>query len=92
MLIFSQSKNKIINTKNIIGLSIDEIPYTKLYSFTPKYSGTDYFIVAICNGDQISIGRYETRERAKKILKQLYHIYSEELRANYETTFEMPEE
>ena len=91
MLIFSRCKDKIINTKNVIGLSIDFEDYTT-YSFAPPYEGTYYTIVAICDKKTIEIGRYETRDRAEEILKQLYHIYSEELRANYETTFEMPEE
>ena len=91
MLIFSRGKDKIINTKNIIGLSVDVEPYTTC-SISPPYAGTDYTIVAICDRNQITIGRYETRERAKEILKQLYYMYSEELKANYETTFEMPEE
>lgn len=90
MLIFSKCKDTIINTKNVIGLSIDFEDYTTC-SFAPPYEGTDYTIVAICDKKTITIGRYDTRERAEEILKQLYHIYSEELRANYETTFEMPE-
>jgi hypothetical protein len=92
MLIFSQNKGKIVNTKNIIGLSVDVEPYTTLCSISPPYAGTDYTIVAICDRNQITIGRYDTRERAEEILKQLYYMYSEELKANYETTFEMPEE
>lgn len=91
MLIFSRCKDTIINTKNIIGLSVDFEDYTT-YSIAPPYEGTYYTIVAICDQKTITIGKYDTRERAEEILKQLYHIYSEELRANYETTFEMPEE
>ena len=95
MLILSQNKGKIVNTKNIVGFDID------FYTFKPAFSfdsipptDTIYKIVVILeNGNtQITIGRYDTQKRAEEILKQLYHIYSEELRANYETTFEMPEE
>lgn len=90
MLIFSKGKDTIINTKNIIGLNIDVDNYES-FSFSELY-GTNYTILAIYDKKTIEIGRYDTRERAEEILKQLYHIYSEELRANYETTFEMPEE
>ena len=89
MLIFSRGKDKIINTKNIIGLSIDVDGYES-FSFSQSY-GTNYTILAICDKNTIEIGRYETRERAEEILKQLYYMYSEELKANYETTFEMTE-
>ena len=91
MLIFSRSKDKIINTKNIIGLCTD-VEYYEKFSIAPPYSGTYYTIIAICDKRTIEIGSYDTKERAEEILKQLFFIYGEELKSNYETTFEMPEE
>ena len=87
MLIFSRDKDKIINTKNIIGLCIDEELY-ETFSFSSQHTGTCYTIVAICDKKTIEIGRYDTRERAEEVLKELYN---EELLLSYETTFEMPE-
>lgn len=94
MLILSQNKEKIVNTKNIVGFDIDFYTLKPAFSFDSiPPTDTIYKIVVILeNGNtQITIGRYDTPKRAKEILKQLYYMYSEELKANYETTFEMPE-
>lgn len=64
MIIVSQDKEKIVNFDNVNMILVRE---KKIISFDNTFnSGTD-------DGDLIGV--YETKERAKEVLKEIYEFY-----------------
>jgi hypothetical protein len=64
MLIRSQSKEVLVNVDNLAGMELEEAMTTP--------------VIACCNsGCAYVLGKYSSRERAKKVLDMIQEVYSD---------------
>lgn len=68
MIIVSQDKNRIINFDNILQLYITREP-AAIKKYWIRYED--------CNNSYEEVGIYETEERAKEVLQEIYKNYSD---------------
>ncbi len=74
MIIVSQEKNRIINFNNILNLYISRYEKEKITEYYISYED--------CNNSYEDIGCYETKERAKEVLQEIWKFY--EISKRYE--------
>ena len=66
MIIVSQEKDAILNFDNIEAIRLMQSKETNQRSL---------IAIDVLNGERYSVARYETEERAKEVLKQIYVAY-----------------
>lgn len=81
MMILSQDGQTIASTDNLNYIQVEEKEF--------NYKNIKYDIKAYYDYNKISLGRYETAERANEILQDMYNQL---MTQNFSFTYKMPKE